>query len=248
MPCDPNPATLGAYLDGELPSEKTAEVREHIATCPRCSLELAELSRMQRSIRAARDRFAPAPEFRRKIQQQIAAPRRRLWSASWIPATIALAAMLLIAFLWIGDSHRSDALAEVTDLHVNAIASSNPVDVVSTDRHTVKPWFAGKIPFSFNLPEFAGTDYTLVGGRLVYFHQQPGAQLIVGLRQHRISVLVFQESPELARAFSGFNGVQHRNAFAMDTWTSQGLRFVVISDADLAAISKLSQLFKQINS
>ena len=248
MPCDPNPATLGAYLDGELPSENAAEVREHIATCPHCSAEVAELARMQRSIRVARERFVPTAEFRRKIQQQIAAPKRRSWSLGWLPAAIAVAAMLLIAFLWIGNSRRSDAFTEVADLHINALASTNPVDVVSTDRHTVKPWYSGKIPFSFNLPEFAGTDYTLIGGRLVYFHQQPGAQLIVGRRQHRISVLIFQESPQLARAFAGFNNVQRRNSFAVDTWSSQGLRFVLISDADPAAIDKLSQLFKQANS
>jgi anti-sigma factor RsiW len=248
MPCDPNPATLGAYLDGELPAERIGELREHIATCPRCSVELAELARMQRSLRTARERFTPTSEFRRKIQQQIAAPKRRSWSLAWIPAAIAVAAMLLIAFLWIGNSHRSDAFAEVADLHVNALASSNPVDVVSTDRHTVKPWYEGRIPFSFNLPEFAGTNYTLIGGRLVYFHQQPGAQLIVGLRQHKLSVLIFQESPELARAFAGFSQVQHRNSFAVDTWASQGLRFVFISDAEPAAIEKLSQLFKQANS
>lgn len=248
MPCDPNPATLGAYLDGELPSEEVADLRNHVATCPHCSVQLADLARMQRSMRAARHQFVPTPEFRGKIQQQIAAPKRRNWSSAWLPAAIALAAMLLIAFVWIGDSRRSDAFSEVADLHVSALASSNPVDVVSTDRHTVKPWYAGKIPFSFNLPDLGGTDYSLVGGRLVYFHQQPGAQLIVGLRQHRISVLIFQDSPELAHAFSGFRSVQHRNSFAMDTWTSQGLRFVVISDADPAAIANLSRLFQQANS
>jgi anti-sigma factor RsiW len=248
MPCDPNPATLGAYLDGELPAERAGEIREHVTTCPRCSAEVAELARMQRSLRVARERFAPTPEFRRKIQQQIAAPKRRSWSLAWLPAAISVAAMLLIAFVWIGSSHRSDAFAEVADLHVNALASANPVDVVSTDRHTVKPWYSGKIPFSFNLPEFAGTDYTLIGGRLVYFHQQPGAQLIVARHQHRISVLIFQESPQLARSFAGFNNVQRRNSFAVDTWSSQGLRFVLVSDADPAAIDKLSQLFKQANS
>ena len=249
MPCDPNPAILGAYLDGELPSDKLAEVREHLAGCSRCSVEIAELARMQRTMRAAaRERFTPTTQFRLKIRQQIAAPKRRSWSSAWLPASIALAAMLLIAFLWMGDSRRSDALAEVADLHVNALASSNPVDVISTDRHTVKPWYQGKIPFSFNLPDLAGTDYTLIGGRLVSFHQQAGAQLIVGLRLHKISVLIFQESPELARAFSGLRSVQRHNSFAVDTWTSQGLRFVLISDADPAAIDKLSRLFKQANS
>ena len=76
----------------------------------------------------------------------------------------------------------------MADLHVSDLASANPYDVVSSDRHTVKPWFQGKIPFAFNLPEFAGTEFTLLGGRLVYLHQQPAAQLVVGVGKHRISV------------------------------------------------------------
>jgi len=155
--------------------------------------------------------------------------------------------MLLAGLGWVAYSHRADAFAEAADLHINALASTNPVDVVSTDRHTVKPWYQGKIPFSFNLPEFQNTGYTLIGGRLVYYHQQPGAQLLVALRQHKISVLIFQETPELARAFAGPTSVEHRNSFSIDTWTSQDLRFVVIGDADPAAITKLVQLLRAAN-
>ena len=171
----------------------------------------------------------------------------RFWSSPLMPAAIAVMALLIVAFSWIAYAHRSDAFAEMADLHVNALASSNPVDVVSTDRHTVKPWYQGKIPFSFNLPDLAGTDFNLIGGRLVYFQQRPGAQLIVGMRQHRISVLIFQESPWLVRSFSGLSGVQRRDSFEMQSWQSQGLVFVLISDADPAAVDKLSQLFKQAN-
>jgi anti-sigma factor RsiW len=76
---------------------------------------------------------------------------------------------------------------------VATIASANPVDVVSTDRHTVKPWFAGKIPFTFNLPDLQGSAFTLVGGRVSYLRQSPGAELIFKIRQHQVSVFIFQE-------------------------------------------------------
>jgi len=142
---------------------------------------------------------------------------------------------------------RPDDLAEIADVHVSTLASGNPVDVVSTDRHTVKPWFQGKIPFSFNVPELAGTQFNLVGGRMVYFHQSPGAQLIVATGQHKISVLIFQDSPTMDRAFMLPAGVRHRNAFNVETWESQGLRFFVIGDAEAGAIDKLSQLLKTAN-
>src|SRR4051794_22681246 len=181
-------AMLGAYLDGELPRDQTAVVQEHLATCTHCSSEIAEMARLQRSLRGARGHFAPSAEFRRKIQKQISRPNRRSWLIWSMPVGVAFATILLTAFVWVGNARRSAAFAELADLHVNALSSTNLVDVVSTDRHTVKPWFQGKIPFSFNLPELSGTEYTLLGGRMVYFHQQPGAQLIVSMHQHKISV------------------------------------------------------------
>lgn len=247
MPCNSNPATLGAYLDNELPPEQMAALRQHVPTCAECAAEVVELAMMQRSLRPARERFTPTSDFRRKIQKQIAVPRRS-WSFALIPALAVLVIMLLVGLGWVAYSHRADAFSEAADLHINALASANPVDVISTDRHTVKPWYQGRIPFSFNLPELQNTGYTLIGGRLVYYHQQPGAQLLVGLRQHKISVLIFQETPELARAFAGPTSVEHRNSFSIDTWTSQELRFVIIGDADPAAITNLAQLLREANS
>jgi anti-sigma factor RsiW len=159
----------------------------------------------------------------------------------------AMAAMAIFVFLWAGHRQTSDAIAEIADLHVNALASANQVDVVSTDRHTVKPWFQGRIPFTFNLPEFSGTDFTLVGGRMAYFHQQPGAQIIVSMRQHKVSVLIFQESTGMEREFPRTTAVDRRTSFGMETWQSEKLRFVLVSDADPSGIDNLARLFKEAN-
>jgi anti-sigma factor RsiW len=153
----------------------------------------------------------------------------------------------MTAFVWVGHARRSAAFEEFADLHVNALSSTNLVDVVSTDRHTVKPWFQGKIPFSFNLPELSGTEYTLLGGRMVYFHQQPGAQLIVSMHQHKISVLIFQRSVDLSRAFSEQTRLNRGTSFGIEDWQSQQLRFVLVSDADTAGIENLATLLKQVN-
>jgi anti-sigma factor RsiW len=247
MDCDQNPVTLGAYLDGELPPERANSLREHIGNCPKCAADLADLVIVQRGLRPARGLFTPSAEFRRKVQQQIAPKRRGAWGLRLIPATILAAAVLLVAISLTLYWNRSDRFGELADLHVNALASANPVDVVSTDRHTVKPWFQGKIPFSFNLPDLAGTDFDLVGGRLVYLQQRPGAQLIVAMHQHRISVLIFQDWPEIDRAFAVSAGVSRRDSFNVETWQSQGLRFFVIGDAEPAGIDKLAHLLKMAN-
>ena len=247
MDCDQNPVALGAYLDDELPPNDAEILRAHIGCCPKCAAEIADLVRLKRVLHTARGHFTPTAEFRRAIEQQIRRPHTRSRRRQLIPAFVLAAAVLLIAIASTQFLHRRDDFAEIVDLHVNALASANPVDVVSTDRHTVKPWFQGKIPFSFNVPEFAGSEFTLLGGRVVYFQQRPGAQLIVAVRQHKISVLIFQDAPELDQAFEFQTGAKHRKNFNIETWQSQGLRFFVVGDADASAIGKLSQSLKSAN-
>jgi anti-sigma factor RsiW len=247
MQCDLVSTMLDAYVDCELPPDQVTIVQEHIGSCTRCSSEIAEIARLQRNLRSARTHFVPSAEFRRKIQAQISKPKRRSWLTWSMPAGIAFATVLLVAFLWIGHARSSDEYAELADLHVNALASTNLVDVVSTDRHTVKPWFQGKIPFSFNLPELNGTEFSLVGGRMVYFHQQPGAQLIVSMHQHKISVLIFQRSVDMGSVFSRPEIADRRTSFDVQSWDSQQLRFVLVSDAEPAAIDSLARLLKQVN-
>jgi anti-sigma factor RsiW len=247
MQCDSAFDMLDAYLDGELSLETSAALREHLTECMMCSAQVAETARLQRALRGARGHFVPSAEFRQRIQKQVARSRRRTWILPWVPMTAAIAATVFLVFLWVGHRQTSDAIAEIADLHVNALSSANQVDVVSTDRHTVKPWFQGRIPFAFNLPEFSGTDFTLVGGRMVYFHQQPGAQLIVSMHQHRISVLIFQEPTGMEREFPRTTAVDRRTSFGMETWQSEKLRFVIVSDADPPGIDNLARLFKEAN-
>ena len=247
MQCSYAATMLDAYLDGELPPDRALVVQGHLGSCMHCSSELAEIARVQRSLRSARGNYAPSVEFRRKVQKQIFPPKRT-WLIWTMPIGVAFATtILLTTFAWIGNARRSADFAELADLHVNALSSTNLVDVVSTDRHTVKPWFQGKIPFSFNLPEFSGTQYTLVGGRMVYFHQQPGAQLIVSINQHKISVLIFQNSVDLERALTEQAELDRRTSFGIEAWQSQRLRFVLVSDADPAGIDNLGRLLKQVN-
>src|ERR1700681_3588703 len=107
-------------------------------------------------------------------------------------STLAVAS-LLTTYLGVERSRREQAYSEIADLHVAALASSSRVDVVSSDRHTVKPWFQGKIPFAFDLPEVQNSEFSLLGGRMTYLGQTPGAHLIYQVRKHEISVFVFRE-------------------------------------------------------
>ena len=156
---------------------------------------------------------------------------------------------LLLAVMGLALVHRQQErlvaehlLSEVADLHVATLASSSPVDVVSSDRHTVKPWFQGKIPFSFNLPELGGSDFTLVGGRMAYLRQAPGAELIFQVRKHQISVFIFQEQA-LHDGLSLWNRPSQLT-FSLDTWAQGGLRYIVVGDASEGDVAALSRLLK----
>src|SRR5260370_1424639 len=135
-------------------------------------------------------------KFRKRMQQGIAPNPQRSFGLGWTLAAAA-AVILVVGTLtsaYLGTrSGRDQVFSEIADLHVEMLASSSPVDVISTDRHTVKPWFQGKIPFAFNLPELQNSEFSLLGGRITYLDQTPGAHLIYDVRKHHISVFMFQE-------------------------------------------------------
>ena len=165
MTCDAWSAKLDAYVDSELPAEQMEALHSHLRGCPSCTSQMAERLQLKRAIGIAGRQFSPSAELRRKVQKQVGKPQRAHWR--WLaPAAVAAVLLLAIFFnLRIGNE-APPQFREIADLHVAALAGSNPVDVTSTDRHTVKPWFQGKIPFSFDLPEVAGAPFTLLGGRM----------------------------------------------------------------------------------
>ena len=245
MVCESWKAELDTYLDGEVPGEDMRTFDAHVRSCPSCSADALMRVQMKRAIQAAGRRFTPSAEFRKRIQQKIVAKPRRSFGLGWTFA--AAVAVILVAGTLTGAylgtrSGRDQVLSEIADLHVATLASSSPVDVISTDRHTVKPWFQGKIPFAFNLPELQNTEFSLLGGRMTYLDQTPGAHLIYDVRKHHISVLVFQERSLPARL--GENPVSRKQPFNMETWSQGGLRYFVIGDTSSADIDSLAKLFK----
>ena len=245
MGCQTWTDKLGTYLDGELASGEERALREHLRGCADCAADTLERMQTKRAIQSAGLRFAPDPAFRARIQDNLkgaARPTRHGWQ--WLPMLATVAAVIIVAVLFAAynrDRMRERQLtSELLDLHVATLASSSPVDVVSTDRHTVKPWFAGKIPFTFNLPELEGTPFTLVGGRVSYLHQAPGAELIFRVRQHQVSVFIFQE-----RALERMSSPATSSlSFGIRSWSRNGLRYFVIGDVGGDDLDRLSNLMK----
>ena len=245
MTCDIWRPKIDAYLDNELPDAEVRDVAAHLRSCAACSSEALVRSELKRSIHLAGRKFVPDQEFRKRIQSSISprVPARR-WG--WIvEVSTAFAAILLVIFgslIWVRQSQRQHLIGELTDLHVATLASANPVDVVSSDRHTVKPWFQGKVPFTFNVPELQGSPFELIGARVTYFEQSPGAQLLFGVRKHLLSVFIFKDSPELDRALDSSSQMRSLS-FNLASWTDGGLRYVVVTDAARSDIDQLRARF-----
>ncbi len=246
MVCENWTEKLDIYLDGELPVAEARALGEHLRGCPGCAAESVNRIQQKRALQAAGQRFMPDPAFRARIQQSVAARRPARWSRLWFPALAGALALLIVGalFLNVNRDRRNEQrlLSELADLHVATLASSNPVDVVSTDRHTVKPWFAGKIPFTFNLPELQDSPFTLLGGKVSYLNQSPGAELIFKVRQHQISVFIFQE--RAAGKVHVNDAAQGALSFNVRTWSHNGLSYFVIGDASSEDLDKLSGLIK----
>jgi anti-sigma factor RsiW len=248
MSCDLWRQWLDAYVDESCSPEEVEGIEDHLRNCSACTAETLARLQMKRATRAAAARYTPSPEFKLRVQSAIQKSRKPVWAMPLVQRAFAGAvAFLLIvivtASLWSRHSAREQALAELLDLHVATTASPNPVDVISTDRHTVKPWFQGKLPFTFNLPELANTPFKLIGGKLLYFRNSPGAQLLFEIRKHQISVFVVQDQAGVTPRGMGDTATR-KKGFSVETWSQNGLRYVVIGDTAPTDIHGLGELLR----
>jgi len=247
MACEQWREKLDLYLDGEMTSAEAGTLGTHLRACATCAADALERVQLKRSVSLAGKRYEPSAQLRSRIAKSVAVKPRPGFSWQWRIAS-ALALVVLVAAVAF-NSYRDRELAarqrvysELADLHVATLASATPVDVLSTDRHTVKPWFQGKIPFTFSLPELQGSEFSLIGGRVAYLEQASGAQLIYQIRKHEISVFIF---PERGRDLASLaTGVTNELSFNVESWTKNGLRYFVVGDASAGDIRALSKLLK----
>lgn len=256
----PSGATLSAFADGELAAEQAADARQHVDQCLSCASRLIDTWLLKASITQSGHRYALPPAAEERLRKAIteepsAAPRaaparaRRSWFA--VSDWVAAAAMLLVLLGWglvqfRAGRHGENAslAAEASDLHIAVLASSAPPQVVSSDRHTVKPWFQGKLPFSFNLPEALPGDARLDGANLAYLGDQPVAQLLFSVGRHRASVFIEQKkNAEPLRPITTNHAGFH--VIALETGD---LEFVAVSDAESSRLLALAMALRDAQS
>jgi len=263
-----SPETVAALTDGELTGDDLSRVSQHLATCAACTTRALHESLLQRSAARAGQRYA-APEslegrmLRAIALQQdaqasakessqpasVAPPRRAAWGRSSVWAG-ALAAALLVstsAFvahdLALRSANSSALVAETVDEHIAAMAAATP-QVISTDRHTVKPWFQGKLPFSFDLPAALPPGVTLDGANLVQLDGAPTAQLLFSIGKHHASVFLRQRSAAWSASEATITSAE-RNGFHVEGFRTAELNVLAVSDADPSHLHDLALALQQ---
>ena len=236
MNCQQTQELMSAYLDAELDASAALRLQEHLDGCDGCRAAMTELEALQGRIAAQASQYQAPPHLRHRIRAALAAQRptpprpakrQKTWSWAWINlglATMASTAFAVTLSLYLNQPS-ADTLVEqeLVGSHFRALMPNHLADVTSTDKHTVKPWFSGKLDFSPPVHDLAAEGYPLIGGRLDYVQQRPVAALVYQHRQHIINVYVWPSAPRRVQQS------QHQG-FQVLRWTQEGMMFCAVSD------------------
>ena len=251
MTCDLTQTRLHAYFDGELDAMGAAEFERHLESCPDCETRLAAEEKLRSALVGAQ-LYARAPETLRKklhtalpkaaIPPYVKDPKasvEKSWRWLAIAATVILSVLLGTQYLEKLNHHsQQQALAAViVDAHLRSLQPGHLEDVISTDQHTVKPWFDGKIDFAPPVRDFANDGFPLLGGRLDVIDSRTAAALVYGRRKHIVNVFVEKAQPGDAQESSG-----ELQGYHWISWQQNSFTITAVSDTAYADLDQLKQL------
>jgi anti-sigma factor RsiW len=233
----------GLYMDGELEAPAQQAFAGHLENCTECSSAVLEQQELKKAVRIAGKRFSAPPELYAVAHRQSSAkPSGHSWWR-WVMAPLAVLLLAVVTYVAMPARRVDPMLSGLVDQHITTLASSNPVDIVNGSHHVVKPWFQGSLPFTFNMPEVAGTDFQLIGGKKVFVNQRPGAQLLYLAGQHKISIFIFQT----LHTGTGSPSWNHDFSFSVSSWSADGREYYLVTDGNPTEAGKLVTMFQEAN-
>jgi anti-sigma factor RsiW len=250
--CELTQSVLHGYIDGELDAARAADFERHLSSCPQCVSALETQEKLRASIQQA-GLYERAPiALRRKLEGQFRAPtpgaaapiRTGVRPTQWF----ALAAALILAFLIgvrllsspSGRGGQTELASAIVDAHLRSLQPGHLEDVISTDQHTVKPWFDGKVDFAPPVRDFTSDGFPLQGGRLDVVEGHQVAALVYGRRKHIVNVFVWPASGSDTQPQSG-----SQLGYNWIDWRKGGMEMYAVSDVSLSDLRELHKLLSE---
>ncbi|HEV2350511.1 MAG TPA: anti-sigma factor [Terriglobia bacterium] len=249
MSCQEAQDLIHGYIDGELDLVRTLEIERHIEGCEVCSLAFRTQQGLKRILHSTSLRFNAPQNLRRQIQSSVrkggeGASERytlfRLPALKWAGAVSTMALMVVIGWsvLRVSRPPSGDELLarQVLASHVRSLMANHLTDVPSSDQHTVKPWFNGKLDFSPPVVDLAREGFPLVGGRLDYLENRPVAALVYQRRKHFINLFIWPATNDSGQ------GAEMRQGYNLIHWTQAGMTYWAASDVSSSDLKQFVQL------
>jgi anti-sigma factor RsiW len=249
MSCRETKNLLNPYVDGELDSAGSLSVESHIQRCASCLADVERLHALASAIQSGGLRFTAPKRLKRDVNAAIrsASPRpsRSLFDWRWATAFASLALVLVLGWTlatkWTRSSEEAGLVNDIVSSHVRSMMANHITDVASSDSHTVKPWFGGKLDYSPPAKDLTEQGFRLIGGRLDYLDNRPVAALVYQRSQHFINLFVWPsndaaipQQDQLAR--QGYNLIH---------WTKAGMTYWLVSELNLKELNECARLLKE---
>ena len=245
---------IESFLDDELDPGLRAAVQDHLTSCSSCAETHARLLELQRNVRTQAPYYDPPASLEQRIRYALAQATKSEISIldatgpspTWRWIAVAASVLLVVSLvlnLRLSRSARGDRdiiAQNLVSSHVRSLIGTHLVDVPSSDQHTVKPWFNGKLDFAPDVKDLAGQGFPLIGGRIDYMADQPVAALIYKRRQHVINLFVW---PSTSSANSAEELTQ--KGYNLIHWEKAGLNYWAVSDVNLSELLQFRTLYKE---
>lgn len=246
-----NHAVLSASVDGELDPSATVALTKHLEQCQACRDELSALRALQDQLAQSAPRLVAPSHLRYRIQQDLdarkaaakASPPRRHWARlpDWLSVGLAgsgsIALVTAMALYLAVPTAATLTDREIVASHYRSLLASHLADVASSDHHTVKPWFTGKLDYAPVVEDFAADGFALIGGRLDYIDQRTVAALAYRHGNHLINVFMWPEKLPQQQSLATMQG------YHVLRWSDDGMTFSAVSDMSEDELLRLRALF-----
>jgi anti-sigma factor RsiW len=230
-----------AYVDGELDPASAIAIEQRIASEPALAAERARVEALRRALREGLPQEPAPAALREKVRRAVGLTRQRA-QPTWMALAASLALAIFASSTGTWYAMQPGTGGSVPDAviagHLRALMAPQPADVASSDRHTVKPWFSGRIPLAPRVVDLVQDGFPLVGGRVDVVNRTPVPSLVYSRRQHLVSLTA------VPNASTGIKTSQTVQGYNMIAWTAEGMTYWAVSDLNLEELEMFARLFR----